>query len=65
MTREEMVASARAMRGIGLTYKAIGEKLGISKAKAWKMVNAERYNASTAESRERWIKRGKIALCDM
>lgn len=60
-----MQERAMRLRADGLTYKAIGEALGISEKKAWVLVNREQYNQTVRESMQRYIARGNIAIVDM
>lgn len=39
MTREQKIAKAQELRDRGLTYKAIGERLGVSRTCVWKYLN--------------------------
>ena len=56
---------AQHLRECGLTYSAVGDKLGITGAVAWVMCNRDRHRANVRESVTRYRKRGYISLWDM
>ena len=58
----EVDAFAVRLRKQGLTYTAIGQRLGISSPKAWILCNRSRHYKNMNERRQRWLARGKVAL---
>ena len=65
MTDPDLIASALQLRTDGLTYKQIGEVLGVDTRKAWKLCNMERGKALQRETHKRYVDRGNIAIADM
>jgi len=65
MTREKLIEKAKELRGQGKTYREIDTALGMPTGKAWALVNRGRHRQNSKESKERYIKRRRVAVCDM
>lgn len=65
MTREELIEKAKELRTQGETYREIDTVLGMPTGKAWALVNHDKHRQNSKESEERYIKRGRVAFCDM
>lgn len=64
MKSDPIATRAKALRNQGLSYAAIGARLGISGGKVWIILNREAHNANSRESASRYRARGYKALCD-
>lgn len=57
-----MEERAKELRAQGLTYREIGERLGVDPAKAWRLCNLEASRANQRDSEKRWRARGCTPL---
>lgn len=58
-------AAARRLRLHGFSYADVGRHLGVSGTMVWVRLNRERQKANNRDSNDRYVARGRIALCDM
>ena len=49
----------------GHNYNEIARLIDLNSGTVWRVLNRERCNRNTAESSERYRKRGYVALCDL
>jgi len=68
LTREQKIAEARRLRKRGLTYREIGERLGVSTRAVWAWLNPEAQkaivrgvNAKRTKAKREWARANRAA----
>lgn len=54
MRPDRLIAAVQIMRALGLSYRAIADRLGISETKVQYLLHPERYERILARSRRVW-----------
>lgn len=67
-TRDQKIAKARELREEGLTYREIGERLGVAEHTSWSWLNPEarraidrRVNAKRTKAKNEWARENRAA----
>jgi predicted transcriptional regulator len=63
--RKDIMHKAISLRKSGKKYAQIADILNLNPAKVWQYCNIERQRETSIESRRRWEKRNKVALCEI